>query len=122
MAAVVVRELSVLGCCSLALAVLLALLSQSRSEPRTRVWLAVLLFTGLIAVPAIFITPGDVVYRLPVVGLQPRPGHAKCSVSDFRAETTATLSVLLILTTLWSHLLRALRFFRVPVVVVVCLG
>jgi energy-coupling factor transporter transmembrane protein EcfT len=36
-----------------------------------------------------------------------------------RVETTATLSLLLILSTLWNQLLRALRSFRVPTVVVV---
>jgi energy-coupling factor transporter transmembrane protein EcfT len=31
-----------------------------------------------------------------------------------RGEITATFSLLLILTTVWSHLLRSLRFLRVP--------
>ena len=35
-----------------------------------------------------------------------------------RAETTATFSLLLILTTLWNHLLRSLRFLGVPVAAV----
>ena len=39
-----------------------------------------------------------------------------------RVETAATLSVLLILCTPWSHVLKALRVLRVPVVFVVILG
>ena len=33
----------------------------------TRVWLAVLLFTGMIALPAVFLTPGEPLARLPVL-------------------------------------------------------
>ena len=39
-----------------------------------------------------------------------------------RGETAATLSALLILSTLWTRLLRALRYFRAPVVLVAILG
>jgi len=39
-----------------------------------------------------------------------------------RAETAATFSVLLVLCTSWSKLLKALRVFRLPVVLVVILG
>lgn len=88
-----------------------------------RVWIAVLAFTGAIALPAIFLTPGNIVYRLP--GLNWPVSHQGLISAAFlvlRAETAATLSMLLILCTLWTHLLRALRFFRIPVVLVVTLG
>jgi cobalt/nickel transport system permease protein len=39
-----------------------------------------------------------------------------------RSETAATLAILLVLTTPWTHVLKALRVFRVPVVLVVILG
>jgi energy-coupling factor transporter transmembrane protein EcfT len=39
-----------------------------------------------------------------------------------RAETAATLTLLLIFTTPWMHVLKALRVFRVPVVFVLILG
>ena len=39
-----------------------------------------------------------------------------------RVETASTLSVLLILSTPWTHVLKALRVLRVPVVLVVILG
>ena len=89
----------------------------------SRVWIGVLVFTGAIALPAVFLTPGEVLVRAPVAHWPiTRQGLTGAAFLVLRAETTATLAVLLILTTLWSRLLKALRFFRVPVVVVVLLG
>ena len=88
-----------------------------------RVWLAVLAFTGAIAVPAIFLTPGATVWRLPLVEWAvTQQGLRSAGFLILRAETAATLSMLLILTTLWTRLLRAMRYLRVPVVVVAILG
>jgi cobalt/nickel transport system permease protein len=39
-----------------------------------------------------------------------------------RVETAATFSALLVLCTPWSRVLKALRFFRIPVTVVMILG
>ena len=89
----------------------------------TRVWLAVLAFTGAIALPAIFITPGEIACRVPILGWPiTYPGLTSAAYLLLRAETAATFATLLILTTLWTHVLRSLRFFRVPVVFVVILG
>ncbi|MGH9664348.1 MAG: cobalt transporter CbiM, partial [Bryobacteraceae bacterium] len=83
----------------------------------TRVWSAVLAFTGAIALPAVFLTPGDALFRLPVLGWPvTHQGLTSAAFLVLRAEAAATLSMLLILCTLWTHLLRALRFFRIPVV------
>jgi cobalt/nickel transport system permease protein len=123
LAAVSVHRLSAL-CALLLSAVLLALTSHIALRLlATRIWIAVLLFTGTIAFPAIFLTPGATLYRLPVfewaVSYQ---GLRSAAFLILRAETAATLSVLLILCTLWTHLLRALRFFRLPVILVVIVG
>jgi len=87
------------------------------------VWLTALTFTGMIAVPAVFLTPGISVYRVPGldwnVTLQ---GLTTASYLMLRVETCATLALLLVLTTPWAHVLKALRVFRVPVVFVVVLG
>jgi len=122
-AAVSVRRLWLLVAI-LTLAILLAAMSHiSIRRLAARVWTAVLLFTGVIALPAIFLIPGDVAWRLPLTGLSVTwQGLRSAAFLILRAETTATLSVLLISSTLWAHLLRALRFFRVPVVLVVMLG
>ncbi len=88
-----------------------------------RVWLSVLAFTGLIALPAVFLIPGATLYRVPwlnwPVHLQ---GVYSASFLILRGEVLTTLSVLLVLTTPWAQVLKALRFFRVPAVCVVLLG
>jgi cobalt ECF transporter T component CbiQ len=107
-------------------AVALALALLSRVPIRTlatRVWLSALLFTGLIALPAIFITPGRLVYRLPLLGWPiTAQGLGAATYLITRVETAATLALLLILCTPWAHVLKALRVLRVPVVFVVILG
>ena len=88
-----------------------------------RVWIAVLLFTGVIALPAPFVTPGRVVYHLPGLGWSvTAQGLASAGYLVLRVETAATFCVLLVLTTPWNHVLKALRVFRVPVVLVTILG
>jgi cobalt ECF transporter T component CbiQ len=88
-----------------------------------RVWVAILLFTGVIALPAPFIVPGREVARLPLLDWPvTAQGLASACYLVARVETAATLSVLLILCTPWSHVLKALRVLKVPVVFVVILG
>jgi len=107
-----------------AVAVTLAALSRvSLAHLATRVWAAILMFTGVIALPAPFVTPGRVVWRLPWLGWPvTAQGLAGASYLVARVETAATLSVLLILCTPWSHVLKALRVLRLPVLFVVTLG
>jgi cobalt/nickel transport system permease protein len=108
----------------LALSVVLALVSHIPIRLLTaRVWLAVLAFTGAIALPAIFLTPGAAIWRLPLLEWPvTQQGLRSAGFLILRAETAATLSMLLILTTLWTRLLHALRYFRAPVVMVAILG
>lgn len=89
----------------------------------TRAWLSAFFFTGLIALPIIFITPGEALLRLPFLNLTvTAQGLTSAVYLISRVETTVTLSLLLILCTLWTHVLKALRVLRVPVVFVVILG
>ncbi len=88
-----------------------------------RAWLGALTFTGLIALPVIFITPGNEIFRLPLFNWAiTTQGITSAIYLISRVETTVTLSLLLVLTTLWTHVLKALRVLRVPVVFVVILG
>ena len=105
-------------------AVLLALLSNVPVKTlAARAWLGALTFTGLIALPVIFITPGDALFRLPLLNWTiTAQGLTSAIYLITRVETTVTLSLLLVLTTLWTHVLKALRILRVPVVFVVILG
>ena len=98
----------------------LALAAGSRVPWRAglwRVWTGVLFFTGPLALPALFLTPGP-----PVGWHVTGPGLLAAARLVARAETTATLAALLVLTTPWARLLQALRVLRVPRVVVAILG
>jgi cobalt/nickel transport system permease protein len=122
-AAVSVRRMDVLlGL--LGVGVALALLSKvPLSLLAGRIWLAVLAFTGVIAIPAIFLTPGSMLFQVPLLGwIVTQQGLRTAAFLVLRAETSATLGVLLVMTTLWPQLLKSLRSFRVPVVAVVILG
>ncbi|HLH01519.1 MAG TPA: cobalt transporter CbiM [Bryobacteraceae bacterium] len=81
------------------------------------VWFPALAFSGLIAIPALFLTPGPLLYAHIT-----RPGFKTASLLLLRVEACATISAALIFTTSWSRLLRALRFFRIPVSAVMILG
>lgn len=107
-----------------ALGILIAVMSRVPLRTLvTRIWLGVLGFTGVIAIPAIFITPGDVLYRVPMLELHiTAQGIRTATYLLARAETAATLSLLLVLCTPWTHVMKALRTLRVPVVLVVILG
>lgn len=106
------------------LAVGLALLSHVPIRRlATRVWIGVLFFTGAIALPAIFVTPGEVLLRVPFVHWPITLQGVKSAFYLLtRVETATTFSVLLVLTTPWMHVLKALRVLRMPVVFVVILG
>lgn len=103
--------------------VVLALLSRvSLALLAKRVWIAVLAFTGVIALPALFLVPGRSVFRIPLLHWPvTAQGLTSAGFLTLRAETAATLSLLLVLCTPWNRLLRGLRFFRAPAVVVVIL-
>jgi cobalt/nickel transport system permease protein len=85
-----------------------------------RLWIAVLAFTGLIAIPALFLVPGKPLWSVFGFAVS-QQGLRSAAYLIFRAETAATLSLLLIVCTPWNRLLRALRLFRVPMVAVMLL-
>lgn len=105
-------------------AALLALLSRvSAGLLTTRVWLPVLLFTGVIALPALFLTPGTTIFAFSSAGLRiTAQGLHAAALLICRVETAATLTALLVLSTPWMHILKALRWFRLPQEVVMMLA
>ncbi|HEX5227907.1 MAG TPA: cobalt transporter CbiM [Bryobacteraceae bacterium] len=121
--AIAVHRLAILGAL-LALCVVLALASRiGVGVLAAKTWLAVLLFTGAIAAPAIFLTPGDAAFRAPVLGwVATDQGLRAAAFLILRAMSSATLAALLVLCTPWAQLLRALRWFRVPAVLVAIVG
>jgi cobalt/nickel transport system permease protein len=97
-----------------AVAVVIAILSQvSLITLAKRVWLAVLGFTGVIALPAIFITPGRTITVLNGIAISLQ-GLQTAALLILRVETAATFTTLLVLCTPWSHVLKALRALYVP--------
>jgi cobalt ECF transporter T component CbiQ len=88
-----------------------------------RMWSGVLLFTGVIALPAIFLTPGAALWQIPWLGATiTAPGLRSAAHLIVRTEATATLALMLALNTRWTHLLKALRVLGMPVIFVVILG
>jgi cobalt/nickel transport system permease protein len=88
-----------------------------------RVWIPVLIFTGSISLPALFITPGRLLGRVPLLGWPiTAQGMRAAAYLVGRAETAAMLAVLLALSTPWNHVLKSLRIFMAPAVIVVILG
>ena len=115
MAAVLSRKIAVIGALFL-VAVIITILSRvGIGMLAKRVWLVVLGFTGVIALPAIFVTPGD-----PVAAFARGPLHITvqgvqtATLLIARVETAVTFTSLLVLCTPWTHVLKALRAFRLP--------
>jgi len=107
----------------MALIILLAMASRlSVWSLARRVWFVVLGFTGLIALPAVFITPGS---RVPLPGLHlsiSAQGLRSAALFVLRVETAATLMTVLVLCTPWVHILKSLRSLRLPAEVVTMLA
>ena len=121
-AAALSRHLAVIAIL-FALAIVLAVASRiPLSALASRAWAGVLIFTGLIALPAIFLTPGRVVAEMPLGLTITAPGLRTAALLVARAETAVTLALVLVLTTLWPQLLYALRALRVPAVLVAVLA
>lgn len=115
------RKLEVLGAL-FGLSIVLALASRlSLPSLAKRIWVVAFGFTFMIAAPAPFLTPGDVLYKLSGLAITMQ-GARSAALLIARVETAVTLSTLLVLTTPWMHLLKALRTLLVPVEVILLLA
>jgi cobalt/nickel transport system permease protein len=114
-AVVLCRNLMLIGTLFL-LAILLAIASQvSLATLFKRVWLVILGFTGLIAIPALFITPGNPIFNMPAIHLSiSAQGLRSAAFLVLRVETAVTLTTVLVLCTPWNHILKSLRWLRLP--------
>jgi len=114
------RLLVVLGLFVLALCISLASRVKLRSLTG-RVWLVAFGFTGFIALPALFTTPGTTAFRMgPLAATQ--QGLLTALRLILRVEAAVTLSTALVLCTRWTHLLKALRSLGMPAEVVTMLA
>lgn len=88
-----------------------------------RIWGVVLVFTGLIALPALFITPGKALWGVPLLPLViTSQGLRSALMLILRVETAATLTATLLLCTPWTHVLKALRSVLLPAEVITMLA
>jgi cobalt/nickel transport system permease protein len=87
-----------------------------------RVWLALPFFTGLLILPALFITPGPALISLPFGLNITQTGLTTALFLLLRVSTSVSLTLLLILTTPWNSVLSALNVLRVPDVFILILG
>ena len=87
-----------------------------------RVWLLIPFFTGVIALPALFITPGPVLAHLSLGLVITQTGLTTALFLLLRVGTSVSLAVLLVLTTPWNSLLKALGVLHLPAVIILILG
>ena len=87
-----------------------------------RVWLLMPFFTGVVALPAFFIIPGPPLAHLPLGLVITRTGAMTALFLLLRVGTSVSAAMLLVLTTPWNSVLKALGVLRVPDVFIVILG
>lgn len=123
LASVLCRRLEAIAALLL-LAIVLALASRVPLRTLfTRVWLVVFGFTGLIALPALFLVPGQTLHSIPMLHLSiTEQGLRAAVLLILRVETAVTLTTTLVLSTPWTHVLKALRSLHVPAEIVTMLA
>ena len=87
-----------------------------------RVWLFMPFFTLIIAIPAFFAVPGPPLVRLPLGLIVTRTGALTALFLLLRVSTSVSLGLLLVLTTPWNTLLKALHVLKVPDTFILILG
>jgi cobalt/nickel transport system permease protein len=90
-----------------------------------RTWLGVPLFSAVVVAPSIFIVGSHPLLHVPLgfaTLTARREGLRAALYFVARVDVSVTLAAVLILTTRWAEILRALRFFRVPNVFVLILS
>jgi len=87
-----------------------------------RTWAFTLVFTGIIALPALLITPGAAWVHLPLGVTLTQTGARTALFLLFRAGASVAMAVLFVLTTPWNSILKALGVLHVPDVIVLVLG
>lgn len=79
-----------------------------------RVLLFIPIFTAFIAIPALFITPGQPLVKLGGTVIITEQGAHTAGLLILRVLDSLSFGVLLILTTSWTRLLASLRWLRIP--------
>lgn len=105
------------------LAAALAWISDLPLRPLARLWMTVGVLAAMLAIPAMFLTPGQTLWNIPVFDWRvTEQGGIVAAKLVSRAMASSTLAAILVLSTPWQIVLKAMRSFRVPIVVVVLIG
>jgi cobalt/nickel transport system permease protein len=97
----------------------------SKVPPRVflkRILVFIPIFTALIAIPALFITPGDPLVTSGGNVIITEQGARTAGLLILRVTDSLSFGILLILTTRWANILASLRWFRMPALFVTILG
>jgi cobalt ECF transporter T component CbiQ len=87
-----------------------------------RAWIFMPLYTALIALPALFVTPGNPLWRMPTTGWTVTVQGSRAALFLLlRVAVSVSLMMLLFLTTPWPRLLKALRSLGCPRILVLLL-
>ncbi len=86
-----------------------------------RVWVFIPIFTSVIAIPALFLTPGRTIAAIGSLEIT-HEGLTTASFLVMRVSTSVSFATLLILTTRWDVITRALGDCKVPATLVALLA
>ena len=90
-----------------------------------RTWLGIPLFAGIVVIPSLFLVPGPPLFAVALgpLHLAPSiPGVAGAVLLVARVGVSVSLAVLLVMTTPWADILKALRALGVPQLFVLVLS
>lgn len=90
-----------------------------------RVWLGIPVFSGIVVLPSIFFVGSHPLLSVPLGAFDVtvyRDGLAAAGVFVLRVGVSVSLAILLILSTKWADVLKALRVLRVPNVFILVLA
>ncbi len=87
-----------------------------------RVWIFMPFFTGIIALPALFLTPGPALVTFPFGWVITRNGALTTLFLLARVSTSVSFGILLVVTTRWNLLLKGLSVLLVPEGFILILG
>ncbi len=103
-----------------------------------RVWVFIPIFTGIIAIPAIFnvVTPGKAIitvlklskayhlgpYTIPQNITITVQGVEGAAIFVMRVATSVSLAILMVLSTQWTRILKALNVLKVPEIIILILA
>jgi cobalt/nickel transport system permease protein len=87
-----------------------------------RILVFIPLFTAVIAIPALFITPGEPLVTAGSRVIVTEQGARTAALLVLRVTDSLSFGMLLVLTTRWTDVLAALRWFHVPSIFVTVLG